>query len=286
MKKKGMGLWVAVFFILAIIGFAILLSFLMRSSVLQTGHSSICESSVAARSAGKGFINNLNCQTDYVCVSGGGTCENMQPTVNVNVKDPANNTQIMKAIADQMALCWWEFGEGKLDYVGTLNTGTYCGVCSIVGFSTKIQQAHYLLGSGQSCKKNSQCLGGNCDSNLHVCVGQASQQFNDSISYRELLDYLNSTNSTKGDTSKNYLYYLYGVSNLKNLLAQNPTLKTLYDSGFIRLNDSDMIVTGETRNAQLKVLAVNTNYLGVVFLSDKDFSRYIAPECTAFVTQF
>ena len=46
----------------------------------------------------------------------------------------------MDALANEMADCWWQFGEGKLDYAGgwDIAENAACSVCSIVDFGSNI----------------------------------------------------------------------------------------------------------------------------------------------------
>jgi len=282
MEKKGMGTGVAVTAILLLITAAVLLSWVFRGSVLTPSNADACHYSVAAHSAVKGAAGEINCRTDYVCISGGTRCANMNPTVTIKV-DPTNDTQILKAIADQMAICWWEFGEGKLDYVGAFSAGKYCGVCSIVGFDNKVQAAHSLLDSGASCKYNYQCLSGNCDSKVHVCVGTTSSDLNNSIAYKKLFDFLASEKTKEGGTLQTYLSYLYGVYDIPLLFdTSSPVVKDFYDSKFIYLNSTYSIITGESNAAKFNIFP--SKYLGVVFLKNSDIQTYLGNECEKFIT--
>ncbi len=145
MNKRGMSWEMLIGIIVLAVTIAILLIFLWRADFKNIPNSQICHDSVVLKTTGGGYVGGLNCKTDYVCISGGGKCTNMNPTITINV-DPTNKTQIMKAVSDQLAQCWWTFGEGKLDYQGVyahifagLGSSPVCGVCSIVGFDSTIQ---------------------------------------------------------------------------------------------------------------------------------------------------
>ncbi len=134
-----------VMIVVLIVSFIVILYFLYRLNFGATSNSEICHNSVVLKATGKGVAGDLNCKTDYVCISGGGTCANMQSTTTVKV-DPGNKTQIMKAVADQMANCWWMFGEGKLDYQSIgLSSGGSCALCAQVEFGDKILTENYDL---------------------------------------------------------------------------------------------------------------------------------------------
>jgi hypothetical protein len=172
--------------IVLIVSFIVILFFFFRLNLGATTNSEICHNSVVLQSKSAKLIGGLQCKTDYVCISGGGDCENMNPTITTKV-NPENKDEIMKAIADQMANCWWMFGEGKMDYLG-ISTDNICGVCSIVGFDDKI-------------------------------LGTNSQ-----ISYSEFYDYLA---NTKKDDTQTYLFYLYNINDVETLKQQYPLLESI-----------------------------------------------------------
>ena len=47
----------------------------------------------------------------------------------------------MNAIVEEMADCWWMFGEGELNYAG-ITGKTVCAICSIVKFDNIIQETY------------------------------------------------------------------------------------------------------------------------------------------------
>jgi hypothetical protein len=180
--------------IILITSFAVILFFFFRLNLGETTNKEICHNSVVL--AGKGTLSkiatgggSLDCRTSYVCISGGGKCEGINPTetkkINMNpklVKDKSKDDlikeQVMKAIADEMVDCWWMFGEGKIDYIGgTSFTGEKsCSICSMVVFDKNIE--------------------------------------NQEISYNYFYNYLR---TTKKDNSKTYLNYLFGVDDVDGL---------------------------------------------------------------------
>lgn len=145
MNKKGISGEALLAIIILALSIAVMLLFLGRSKFSSLPNSQVCHDSVVLKTSAGGYAGGLNCKTDYVCISGGGKCANMNPTVTIPV-DPSNKTQIMKAISDQLAQCWYTYGEGKLDYQGVYahivygaGTQAVCAVCSIVGFDSTIQ---------------------------------------------------------------------------------------------------------------------------------------------------
>lgn len=195
--------------IVLIVSFIVILYFFFRLNLGATTNSEICHNSVVLQAKSAKLISGLQCKTDFVCISGGGTCENLNPTITLKV-DPQKQSETMKALADQMANCWWQFGEGKLDYLGLklgekIIGGSGCGVCSIVGFDNKVN----------------------------------------SVSYKDFIDYLA---ITPKDSSQTYLQYLYGVSDVHGLLNE-PGVLDFYNSGTISSADQFSIITGESKGA-------------------------------------
>lgn len=167
--------------IILITSFVIILFLLFRLNLGVTTDKEICHNSVVLASKGKGLVGELDCKTNYLCISGGGKCEGINPTTTVEV-NPNNKEEIMKAIADEMAECWWMFGEGKLDYKHADWEGYHCAACSVVKFNKKVQA-----------------------------------EFSE-ISYKEFYEYLK--NTKKSDT-ENYLKYLYDVFDVESVKKLN-----------------------------------------------------------------
>ena len=107
------------------------------------------------------------------------SCKDFNPTSTIKA-DITKKDEVLKAIADEMADCWWMFGEGKVDYIGSYFGGdSHCAVCSRIKFDEKIQD---------KIKE---------------------------ITYSELYDYMK-THQSSHDTSQSYLKYLYGVNSMES----------------------------------------------------------------------
>ena len=52
----------------------------------------------------------LKCSRIYICISKDGTCERM---TKPEVKKVKTEDEIYNILAEEMATCWWMFGEGK-----------------------------------------------------------------------------------------------------------------------------------------------------------------------------
>ena len=160
-----------VLLIILITSFAVILILFFRLDLGgEETQKEICHNSVVLK--GKGTLaklaaggGSLDCRTNYVCISGGGKCEGINPTETkkINLIDSEkpedikkNKEAIMEVIADEMADCWWMFGEGKIDYGGSWDSkletivpwSKYnCAVCSDLKFDKiiqdKIQEINY-----------------------------------------------------------------------------------------------------------------------------------------------
>ncbi len=220
-KKGEISTRYLIMIIILIASFAIILFFIFRLNLQETGDKEICHNSVVLKSKGKGLVGDLDCKTNYVCISGGKDCEGINPTTTIKV-DPKNKEEIMKAIAEEMADCWWMFGEGELDYLGLGEEGlskTTCAMCSIIKFDEKILKEDYK------------------------------------ITYTEFYEYLN---TIKKDESQTYLTYLYDVYNIKEL-QENFFLDKDIEKNFILTKDRYAIVTGVKKGATIKVFGKDIN---------------------------
>ena len=115
----------------------------------------------------------------------------------------------MKAIADEMSDCWWQFGEGKLNYVGLDERvawkKTSCAICSTVEFDKEILDK------------------------------------NPKITYREFYEYLR---KTPKDSSQTYLKYLYDSNDIDRFQNEISYLKIDIDKNLITEEGKYSIVTG------------------------------------------
>ena len=132
--------------ILLVLGFGIALYFWFTVNLGNLTDEQICHNSVIQKATGQGIVGKLDCRTQYVCISGGGECEGINPSdtikLDLDFSYAVAEEQIMKAVADEMATCWWMFGEGQVSYfdfnqVGVLGQ-TACAACSIVKFDEEI----------------------------------------------------------------------------------------------------------------------------------------------------
>jgi hypothetical protein len=262
------------------VSFLVILLVYNKLNLGGTSSSDICHNSVILKSKSAGLAGGLTCRTDYICISGGGNCNNLIISPGMTITVNANNkTQIMKVLADQLANCWYTFGEGKMDYLElnvpqqAITGGKGCGVCSVISFDSVIQGLYSGTVAPQTyatCNLNTDCTSGDCDPTLHVCVGYVPNE----LTYRDFINYLATTNK---DSSQTYLQYLYGVSTVQDFISQSSTVSQFYNSGLISVADQFSIVTGESKGA-LPFWHIG-NFLPPILLRTTDISKYLSDSC-------
>ena len=164
-KKGEMSTQQIVMMIVLITSFLVLLFFLLRLNLQEETQKEICYNSVVSKGV-EGFSKDLDCKTNYLCISGGENCKQIVPTQTAEVD---NKEETLEVISKEMSDCWRIFGEGKVDYTGSTDyIGFHCAICSVVEFDEKIQKLE--------------------------------------ISYRDLFEFLEKNNQTSSQTYLNYLF--------------------------------------------------------------------------------
>jgi hypothetical protein len=144
-KKRGeLTTQQIVMLIVLLASFVVLFLFLVKVNFQDTSQKEICQSSVQLIGKAKTtFFSNIDCKIHYLCISGGGECKGFtsKDTAKISLNDAeVAKKEIMKVIADEMADCWWMFGEGKVDYSGGawVKDSAVCAVCTQFAFDEKI----------------------------------------------------------------------------------------------------------------------------------------------------
>lgn len=195
---------------LLVVGFIIIVAFLVfKLNLGRESDKEICYNSVVLSSTpGVKFVTELDCKTNYLCISGGRKCKDINPTSTVKV-NPNNKEEIIEAIADEMVDCWWMFGEGELNYLKISNKKIWgknsCAICAIVRFDEKILNKGYK------------------------------------INYREFYDYLSENNK---DKDMSYFAYLYYYSDFDEFISKGGSSYIDIDNNYILDDDEYVIVTG------------------------------------------
>ena len=247
-KKAELTTQQIVLLVILIASFMIMLLLLFRLNLKEQTQAEICHNSVILKEKST-FGGELNCKTSYVCISGGESCKEINPTktidINLNPKPTNDETkddlvkkQVMKAIADEMVGCWWMFGEGKLNYVGGISE-THCALCSSIKFDNTIKNE---------------------------------------ITYGDFFDYLSITKKTDSQT---YMQYLFAVSDKKMLKSE---YLGVYDlNSKIDLNKNNLIVTGRnSRNLAFFGEVLDPKVMPVYLVIDSNFPKL---ECKTFITK-
>ena len=139
-KKAELTTKQIVILIVLIISFGIILFFLFRLNLGDESDKQLCYNSVMNR-ANKAIptgVVPLSCQRSYICITQDGSCENMiEPDKRkVKIED-----EVYEALANELSDCWWMFGEGKADYMGTQTIpGLYCSICSQIMFDDSVKK--------------------------------------------------------------------------------------------------------------------------------------------------
>lgn len=235
-----------VFLIILITSFVVILFFLFRLNLGEISNKEICHNSVVLK--GKSIISgDLDCRTNYVCISGGEKCEGINPTQTIEI-NPDDRGEVLKAIADEMADCWWMFGEGKVDYLGIGDKSplgnNVCAVCSIVKFDRKIQE-----------------------------------KYPDGISYEGFIE--ESLIKPK-DTQDTYLSYIYGVNSEEDLYEKFEVIKEDVDSEkFISFKERYMVRTGFSTGSLWGQLSSDS----IIYPYFFDTNNIPDPQCDEFITK-
>jgi hypothetical protein len=140
MRKRGeMTTQQIVTLIVVIVSFAVILFFMFRLNLGETTDEELCHNSVLTRGsavvAAEAFP--LKCHRKYICINNGGDCEGL---TNPEIKEVRSLDETYQVLADEMANCWWMFGEGRVNYVGgDLTHNNYCSICSQIYFDDSLK---------------------------------------------------------------------------------------------------------------------------------------------------
>jgi hypothetical protein len=193
MKKGEITTQQIVLLIILLVSFIIILFLLLRLNLGKESDSDICHNSVVMRgnSVLPADAVPLKCSRTYICITKDGSCESMTKPeiIKVSTKD-----EVYSALAEQMANCWWMFGEGKVDYIGKdfFIRDNYCSICSQIAFDDSLREIKDEEGN--------------------------SLFIEDKISEDEFYNYLSVTPIP--DKGMNYAQYLFGTNDVNRLNTQ------------------------------------------------------------------
>jgi hypothetical protein len=129
--------------IILIMSFVIILFLLFRLNLGEETKKEICHNSVVLLSKKEGFFSALDCETSYICFTGGRECEsfNADYKTEFSLNEENSEQKIIEGIEKEIDDCWWMFGEGDIDYTGALDyLGYRCAICSSIKFDERIQE--------------------------------------------------------------------------------------------------------------------------------------------------
>ncbi|MBI2004532.1 hypothetical protein HYS72_03660 [Candidatus Pacearchaeota archaeon] len=179
-----------VLMVILIASFIVILFFLFRLGIGEKSEEQLCHNSVLQK-ASVFSEAPLQCYRDYVCITKDGSCGELIKPEKIKVK---SLDEVYGALADEMANCWWMFGEGKINYAGSdLTKNNYCSICSQI----------YL------------------DDSLESLEGVEDKK----LSKDELYDYLTKNNYSKEQTYSQYLLGTNDIQGLKTSILQNENNK-------------------------------------------------------------
>ncbi len=200
-KKAELSTQQIVLIIILITSFAVILFFLFRLGIGEKSEEQLCHNSVLQK-ASVFSDAPLQCYRNYVCITKDGSCEGLIKPEKIKVK---NLDGIYGALADEMADCWWMFGDGKVDYIGDeLSHNHYCSICSQIYFDDSLENIEGIE--------------------------------NKKLSKDKLYEYLAKKEYSKDKTYSQYIFKSNDFENLKNQVSEQTGVSTF---GTIEIGDPE-----------------------------------------------
>ena len=203
-----------------IVSFIVILFLLFRLNLGEETNKELCRNSVLLKS--KSIFPEdaikLNCYRHYKCITSDGSCEGLN---NPDVAKVETVDEIYSEISGEMTDCWYMFGEGKVDYIGSsvteLTKNNYCSICSQISFDNSLAEIKEVK--------------------------------NGAVSKDELYKYMQNTKiSGQGFT---YLEYLFGTNDLEKIKSDYASKAGVGSISFgdIKTGKQSFVVMGITRSA-------------------------------------
>ena len=213
--------------IILIASFAIILFFLMRLGLGETTDKEICHNSVITR--GSAVVPTdampLKCKREYVCITADKTCEQMTKPTKKKVQ---GKEDVYEVLAEEMVNCWWMFGQGEINYVGSdVLKESYCSICSQIAFDDSVDFFE-----------------------------------NHKINEEELYDYL--ANSNVSGKKETYLEYLYGTKDISNI--KDKLVEQNVEFGFIDITNQQYVMMGIKSDVSKVTWIVGGTIVGAIAL--------------------
>ena len=159
----------------------------------------------------------LKCARSYICITKDGNCEGM---TKPQVKKVSSPEELYGVLAEEMANCWWMFGEGKVNYVtDTMTKDNYCSICNQILFDNSLKDIKDKSG------------------NAVFSSGKISKDV--------FYDYLSKVKAP--DKNITYAQYFFGTSDINRLKAElSKQTKGPVSFGTITIGKQYFVVTGIT----------------------------------------
>ncbi len=128
--------------VILIISFAVILLFFYFFGFKEEVSKESCRNSVMLRgtAVSRGVVN-LECETKDICISMGGQCKNaLVKTETIKVR---NKAELFEQLSNLMYDCWWQMGEGKVDYVQSgmgFDKDNICHICNTISFDEAVKK--------------------------------------------------------------------------------------------------------------------------------------------------
>ncbi len=232
--------------IILIVSFAVILFFIFKLNLGETTNKEICHNSVVLKGQSELVSGPLDCKTNYLCISGGGECEEINPSSTVEI-EASNKDEFMEALAEEMSDCWFTFGEGKIDYAGIAvgnKEKASCAICSIMAFDSEIG----------------------------------------SVSHQEFYDYLRTTKKSDSQTYLQYLYSVNSLEDFEQEFYLKDYLTERLESSKTYFILTGMVKEGWFTPRWNILRRLKSDHLQVTIL-EKTKENYDAVGCEEFLTK-
>jgi hypothetical protein len=218
-KKGELTTQQIVVLIVLIASFLVILFFVIRLNLGGESEKEICRNSVITRGSSVIPAESvpLKCSRTYVCLTGDRNCDLL---LNPIIERVGSEEDVYDVLAEEMAECWWSFGEGKIDYVGEkIARNNYCSICSQLAFDSSLMDI----------KDN--------EGNFVFSEG--------TISKDKLYDYLSKKEYSDGITYSQYLFGTNNIGGLKQEILKNQDLQNeITTFGEIEIGKQYYVVMG------------------------------------------
>jgi len=139
MNKRGVEAKTLITIIILVLSFSIILMFYFYLSPKAETAREACRNSVVLRGSTLGKqVVRLNCETQDVCIAKGDDCGARPIDETIKIQ---NKEEFLDELTDLMYGCWWQMGEGEIDYLPRADfTDKYCAICDRIYFSDNFKE--------------------------------------------------------------------------------------------------------------------------------------------------